>query len=198
MTADARYPLPEPHPSEETTLTRLKPSMKSLIPPAATYLGLGVIATWSLLHFQHDIDTAIAQIGGVLGSPHSTVVWLPRSLMAIWALCLVVPLWRWLQLVTTSYDITTQRILYTKGILHRRRDQLEIHRIRDSQASLPLYQRLLGLGTLVLDTVDRSHPTFTIPYQPDIYRAKDWLYQLNMRERARLGYREIEGTQGIH
>ena len=33
--------------------------------------------------------------------------------------------------------------------------------------------------------------------QRSVYELKDWIHELNARERARLGYREFEGTQGV-
>ncbi|CBV43922.1 DUF304 domain protein [Halomonas elongata DSM 2581] len=140
-----------------------------------------------------DLAQAVEQTAGS-ALPGLLLVWL---LALVWLVCLVPPLFRLLVLKTTTYHITNQRLEYTRGILHRRRDQLELVRIRDLSANRTLVDRLLGIGTVIMETVDRSHPIFRIEAQPNVYELTDWLHQLNADERARLNYREFEGTQGV-
>lgn len=95
---------------------------------------------------------------------------------------------------TTSFEFTSQRLYYMRGILTQKRDQLELSRIRDVATIKPLWLRVFGLGHVILDTADRSHPILVIPAQeqPDI--LKDWVHYINKHERQRLGYREFENT----
>lgn len=181
--------------AEETTLSTLKPSAKAAIPSALWWLSIALGVTGLLLFIviqrpglaQIFEDTVGASLPG-LG------MWL---LGLVWLVCLTPPLFQLLVLKTTTYHVTSQRLEYTRGILHRRRDQLELVRIRDLSASRTLVQRMLGIGTVIMETVDRSHPTFRIEAQPNVYALTDWLHQLNADERARLNYREFEGTQGV-
>lgn len=112
----------------------------------------------------------------------------------IWLLCLAKTGWKMLVLATTQYEITSQRIFYKRGVFNRHKDQLEIVRIRDLSTYRPFIQRLVGLGTLKMDTVDRTHPTLVIPGLYDVDEFKDFLHKLNAAERVRLGYREFEST----
>jgi len=117
--------------------------------------------------------------------------------LGVWFVCLAPGLWKVLVLMTTQYEITSQRIFYKRGVLNRHRDQIEIFRIRDLSTYRPLVQRLVGLGSVRLDTVDRSHPVLTIPGQHQADELKDWLHRLNQQERQRLGYREFESTAAL-
>ena len=63
-------------------------------------------------------------------------------LIAIWV---VIPFLRW---ITTSYTITSRRVLYTTGIITRTGRAIPLSRINDVQFEKGLVDRLLGCGTL--------------------------------------------------
>lgn len=75
---------------------------------------------------------------------------------------LVVPIfvaiWRYLLVRTMRYELTTQRYRVTHGVLARRTDELELYRVKDTAFSQTLFQRLFGLGTVVMSTSDASTP----------------------------------------
>ncbi len=176
-----------PNNQKEEHVAVFKPSAKAAIPTA---LG------WVLLAIAFSASLVFAMI------QRPDLVYLPGTRLAlllglIWAVCLIPLLYKLLVLKTMAYSLSTQRLEYTRGILHRRRDQLELVRIRDITSNRTLMDRLLGIGTVILDTVDRSHPEFRIQAQPNVYELSDWLHKLNAAERQRLGYREYEGTQGL-
>ncbi len=59
------------------------------------------------------------------------------------------------------YRMTTRRLFHSSGLLHRRRDQMELLRVKDvftRQSSL--LERMLGLGTVVVVPNDKELPTF--------------------------------------
>ncbi|MCK0753584.1 PH domain-containing protein [Chromohalobacter japonicus] len=182
--------------AEETSLATLKPSAKAAIPSALWWLSMALVITGFgvyLITQRPDIAQWFEQTLGA-GIPGHILMW---GLVLVWVVFITPPLFQLLVLKTTTYHVTNQRLEYTRGILHRRRDQLELVRIRDLSASRTLVQRMLGIGTVIMETVDRSHPIFRIEAQPDVYALSDWLHQLNADERTRLNYREFEGTQGV-
>ncbi|WP_249978008.1 PH domain-containing protein [Vreelandella olivaria] len=183
--------------AEESTLRVLKPSARAVIPIAAFYLVVAVVITWILLQFYGEVAWVASLMAEMIGNRFPNDTWFLWLLGIVWGFCLVQPLYRLVELKTSEYEFTTQRLRYTRGILNRQRDQIELVRIRDLTAYRSLGQRLLGLGTLRVESVDRSHPTFDLLAQKSVYELKDWIHELNARERVRLGYREYEGTQGI-
>jgi uncharacterized membrane protein YdbT with pleckstrin-like domain len=98
------------------------------------------------------------------------------------ALLIVMPLglaaWRWLDNHSRVYEVTTQRIRTTRGVLTRRTDDLELYRVKDTTLVQPLLLRLFSLGNVVLTTNDSSTPSLTI----EAVRAADGL-----REEIRRG-----------
>lgn len=68
----------------------------------------------------------------------------------------------WITSRLIRYDLTADRLLVTRGLLMRRVDNLELYRVRDLHLELPLLPRLLGVGDVVLDTVDHSTPSVVL------------------------------------
>jgi len=80
---------------------------------------------------------------------------------------LFIMIWKWLVVRNTQYAITTERMRTRHGVLNKRTDDLELYRIRDYYIERPLFLRLFGLGNLVMETSDTSHPQVTINAIPN-------------------------------
>ncbi|MEX0654298.1 MAG: PH domain-containing protein [Phycisphaeraceae bacterium] len=97
------------------------------------------------------------------GGP-SQIVLLKTYLLCLLLSPLIIPLfyagWRWLELRKHRYTLTTERLRHRTGIFSRRTDDLELYRIRDTVVNEPWVYRLFGAGNIVLETSDRTHPTF--------------------------------------
>ena len=83
---------------------------------------------------------------------------------------LVVPipwaLYRWLAVKTTTYELTTERLITERGILSKTKDTLELYRVRDLQVTQPFWIRLFGLENIHLLTADTSTPSVIIDCVP--------------------------------
>src|SRR5687767_14985829 len=69
-----------------------------------------------------------------------------------------IALWRYLETRTRKYEVTSERIRLTSGVLSRRTDDFELYRVKDSTLEQPFFLRLFGLSTLSLRTSDATHP----------------------------------------
>jgi uncharacterized membrane protein YdbT with pleckstrin-like domain len=74
---------------------------------------------------------------------------------------------RWLRTRTTRYELTSQRLLVSTGILSRQTDALELYRVRDLRIVQPLLLRMLSLGDVILDTSDITTPFVALQGVPD-------------------------------
>lgn len=95
------------------------------------------------------------------------------QLKNFWAfvLCvLVVPIpwaiYRWLLVKTTTYRLTSERLLTTRGIFSTVTDTLELYRVRDLEMTQSFWQRMFGLQDIVLLTADESTPRITLDFIP--------------------------------
>jgi len=80
---------------------------------------------------------------------------------------LLIILWKWLEVKSTKYELTTQRIRTRYGILNKKIDELELYRVRDYKLDRPLFLRIFSLGNIALETSDRSHPTMVLKAIPN-------------------------------
>jgi uncharacterized membrane protein YdbT with pleckstrin-like domain len=75
-------------------------------------------------------------------------------------------IYRWLLVKTTTYELTTERLITERGILNKTKDTLELYRVRDLQVTQPFWIRLFGLENIHLLTTDTSCPRITIDCVP--------------------------------
>jgi uncharacterized membrane protein YdbT with pleckstrin-like domain len=72
-------------------------------------------------------------------------------------------LWRYLSVRCRTFELTTERLKITEGVINQHLDEVELYRVKDVLMMRPWWMRVTGLATLFLETSDRSLPTLTIP-----------------------------------
>ena len=141
----------------------------------------------------------------------STGRWLYGSL-AGWGtllLCLVgvgliIVLVRWLQALSTSYEVTDQRLIVHRGLIMKTVDEIELYRIKDVRLDYSLLNQLADIGTITLTSTDRTtgDTQFVLRDVPQARERREGLRGLVERARQRRGVREIdvdqEGSIGGH
>ena len=102
------------------------------------------------------------------------------QLKNFWAfvLCLLVipipwAIYRWLLVKTTTFRLTSERLLTTRGIFSTVTETLELYRVRDLEMSQSFIQRLFGLQNIVLLTGDESSPRIIVDYVPTALALPD-------------------------
>ena len=114
-----------------------------------------------------------------------------------WALCwlivpLVMSLIRFLETRTHHFEVTSERIRVTSGILSRHMEELELYRVKDLDVIEPFWYRLFGLGNVNLDTSDRSNPLLTIEAIKEPRQLADAIRNQVEALRLARGVREID------
>lgn len=90
--------------------------------------------------------------------------------VAIWFV--IVPLIRWR---TTHFVITTQRVLVREGVLSRSGIDIPLTRVNSVQFRHTFFQRLLGCGTLVIESA--SDEPLEFDDIPQVERVHSMLYR---------------------
>jgi hypothetical protein len=103
-------------------------------------------------------------------------------------------LWSWLSLRATKMTLTTQRLQIRTGVLSTHLDELELYRVRDSSLAQSFWQRLVGVGDVVLDTTDASTPRVVLRHLKDAANVREILRGQVERVRRVQRVREIEVT----
>lgn len=117
------------------------------------------------------------------------------------ACLLVIPIpiaiYRWLQTRTQVYTLTDQRLKTTRGILSKVTEDLELYRVRDTRLQQSVWQRLFGLGEVVLNTTDASTPVVTLRWLPQAESLREKIRALVEARREAKGVRTLEGGHEV-
>ena len=150
----------------EDVVTHRHPHWKMLVGPVL--LLLVVVALGSYL---------AALIGAQSWGPLARIVLLVIALALVVRLTLV-PLIRWR---TTHFVITNRRVLVREGLITRRGMDIPLRRITGVQFRQSLFERLFGVGTLVMESA--SDEPLEFEDVPGIEEVHGLLYEEVAKER---------------
>lgn len=112
-----------------------------------------------------------------------------------WALEVVPVLyliWRWLLVRSQKFELTSERLRVTEGIFNQKIDEIELYRVKDIAMERPLWMRLTGLASVLLDTSDRSMPKLTLPAISNGVELREQLRKQVEEIRDRKRVREVD------
>lgn len=147
----------------------LHPHWKTLVGPIA--IAFAVIA--ALL-----IGEVLIPEGKQAAVERLAVAVVAVALLMWW---LMYPLLRWR---TTVYELTTRRMRLRDGIIARNGRDIPLSRITDVSFRKGLLDRLLGCGTLIVESAG-EHGELTLREIPHVERVQATLFQLVEEERLR-------------
>jgi len=83
------------------------------------------------------------------------------------------------------YRLSTRRLFISTGLMRRRRDMMELLKVKDVFTKQTLFERWLSLGTVVVVSSDHDLPTFYITGVDDPKRVMDLIWHHARAERDR-------------
>jgi len=117
-------------------------------------------------------------------------VFLSTWILAALPVVLAFAAWKWIQLRSRVYELTSERLRVMQGVITRRTEELELYRVVDVSLVEPFFLRWLGLGNLVITTNDRSTPVVTIPAIHGVRELREelrtWVEACRDKKRVRL------------
>jgi hypothetical protein len=121
----------------ENTLWKGSPSQWLNIGPftAALVLGAGIL------------------VGGLFFAPLFAGLLLPLGYV----------IWNYLVVRAQVFELTSERLRITRGVINQQVDEIELYRVKDSLMIRTWWMRLTGLASIALETSDRSMPKLVIP-----------------------------------
>ncbi len=95
----------------------------------------------------------------------------------------------------TRYSLTQDKLVIDTGFISRKEDEVRLYRILDISLDRPLSQRIWGLGTIRLNTADKTLPEIAIKRIKHAKDVKDMLSEMVEKERdeKRIAAREFMG-----
>jgi len=102
--------------------------------------------------------------------------------------------WKWLETRNTVYTLTDQRLKFTRGVLTKTTEDLELYRVRDTKFQQNLWERMLGLGEIQLFTTDETTTVVSLPYIRDAEGVREKMRALveARRDAKRVRYLDAE------
>ncbi|MBG7607584.1 MAG: PH domain-containing protein [Verrucomicrobia bacterium] len=113
---------------------------------------------------------------------------------------LVIPvfymLWSYLTVRCQTFELTTERLRITKGVINQNIDEVELYRVKDIVVDRKWWMRLTGLGNVHLETSDRSLPHLDIPAIRDCIGLREALRKKveAMRDKKRVREMDFDET----
>jgi uncharacterized membrane protein YdbT with pleckstrin-like domain len=101
---------------------------------------------------------------------------------------------KWLQTRFRRYELTTERLRMSRGVLSRQTDEIELYRVKDYVLHEPFSLRLFGLGDIALTTTDDANPKVLLNavHQPSALRDQIRKHVEIRREAKRVRITEME------
>lgn len=96
----------------------------------------------------------------------------------------------------TRYAMSKDRLFLSEGFFSIKDDEILLYRVRDIDTSRNLWQRLFGVGTVVVMSSDKSMPTLVLKNIKDPIGIKELIHEqveeMKIQRRVRVG--EIMGA----
>ena len=96
-----------------------------------------------------------------------------------------------LPLSFTRYALSKDRLFVSVGFLNIKDDEILLYRVRDIDTSRNLWQRLFGVGTVIIMSSDKSMPTLVLKNIKDPVATKELIHEqveeMKIRRRVRVG-----------
>lgn len=101
-----------------------------------------------------------------------------------------------LPLSFTRYALSDDRLFLSIGFISVKDDDILLYRIRDISVKRTLWQRIFGVGTITVQSSDKTHPTLELKNVKDPMRVKELLHDLveEMKMKRRMRFGEILGS----
>ena len=159
--------------TDEEVVLHLRPHWRRLVAPGG----------WVLL-------VLAAVIGGLViwGGTGALVIGVVGLGLLLW-----VALWPYLAWRTTHYVFTTERVLFREGVLARHGRDIPLARINDVSFSHSLFERMLGSGTLTIESAG-ERGQLVLADLPGVERTQTVLYELVEQDRVRP--KEVDDEDG--
>lgn len=91
----------------------------------------------------------------------------------------------------TRYALSEDRFFVRKGFLNVRQEEIILYRIRDLSASQTLWQRIFGVGSILITSTDKTTPQLLVKNVKQPFEVKELIHksveELKIKRRVRVG-----------
>lgn len=139
------------------------------------------------------LATVLLGLAGIALTALSAGEWGVWPLLMTLAALLIVG-WRWIEVMSSLYEITGERLILRRGIVFKSIDEVELYRIKDVRMNFSLLNQMVGIGNIGVTSSDettRNHD-LVIRHVPKAKQRREMLRALVDAARRRRGVREMD------
>ena len=92
----------------------------------------------------------------------------------------------------TVYTLLNKKLVLKEGFVNTSENEILLYRIVDMTLNRSLFQRIFGLGSIVLEAQDKTHPTLVIKNIKHALNFRDLLANAVENDKLRLRMRQGE------
>ncbi|MCQ4022968.1 MULTISPECIES: PH domain-containing protein [unclassified Ruminococcus] len=92
----------------------------------------------------------------------------------------------------TTYTLNERKLLINSGLLSSVEDEILLYRVLDLTLRKTLFQKLFGLGTVIVHAQDQTTPTLELKNIKNSHKFKELLSEQVEKEKSRLRIRKGE------
>jgi uncharacterized membrane protein YdbT with pleckstrin-like domain len=129
-------------------------------------------------------------IGLMIGAAGEWGAW-PLALTGV---AVLIVLWRWIEVMSSLYELTAERLILRQGILFKSIDEIELYRVKDVRMDFSLLNQMAGIGTICLTTSDETthKGELKMRFVPRAKQRREAIRALVDAARRRRGVRELD------
>lgn len=87
----------------------------------------------------------------------------------------------------TTYTLTEEKLIIDISFLNKREEEIRIYRITDFSVRQNIFQRIFGVGNIVITSFDDMQGEFTIYEIKKPYEVKELISEMVEKERQKNG-----------
>lgn len=146
-----------------------------------SFSHLAMIGTW----ISGAVMTVALLVVGLLAAMSGTAwMWMIAGIGLMW---LGMAAWYGYRRLSIHYTLTSQRLVTESGLLWRRYDRVELIDIDDVTYRQGPIERLLGIGTILVSSSDRTTPELELPGIEHAGEVADAIDDARRKERRNRG-----------
>lgn len=113
------------------------------------------------------------------------------------AAALVIAAFKWLDVMSSLYQITPERLILKRGIFMKSIDEIELYRVKDVRMDFSLLNQWAGIGNICLTSSDETTRVgeLTMRHVPQAMKRREELRTLVDAARKARGVREMDMFQ---
>ena len=98
-----------------------------------------------------------------------------------------------LPITFTKYSMSDDRIFCEKGLLNMKFEEILLYRVRDISMKITLGQRIFGVGSILLQSSDKTAPVLEIKNVKNPRQVKEMIHQQGeqVKEQRRMRFGEL-------